>query len=183
MLGGLSKSHLRQIIRQIILLFPLLFLPHCINLPRSFHAASYRNQTIHLDRNHFYKVGPLSNDWRLAADKNPGIGFKNRVNKASIIAEAVCGRAFEDLSLELLTSNLLAGLENIKKVKTERWQLSGREGLYTSSLAFLDGVAVWLGTVVIKKDNCEFDFWAISKPELDRQVSSDFAVFVKGFDY
>jgi len=98
------------------LLLPIL-LAGCVSLPRSFHALHYRNQTVFLDRHHSYKVGPLSEGWQMQANKNPGILFKHKDYHATIATEALCGAAFEDLSLDLLTEHLLVGLKNIKKSK------------------------------------------------------------------
>ncbi len=139
------------------LLLPIL-LAGCVSLPRSFHALHYRNQTVFLDRHHSYKVGPLSEGWQMQANKNPGILFKHKDYHATIATEALCGAAFEDLSLDLLTEHLLVGLKNIKKSKTETWQLSGREALYTLAQAELDGVAVQLNIVVLKKMNVSLIF-------------------------
>lgn len=155
----------------------------CVSLPRSFHALSYKNQTVYLDRNHFYKVGPLSDDWKITLGKYPGIVFKNRVNEATVVIEAICGGGFEDLSLGLLTQNLVAGLGAIQKLKKENWQLSGRDALHTLAHVTLDGIAVSLDIVILKKGGCEFDFYAISLPQYEAEVSRDFETFVKGFDY
>jgi len=128
-------------------------------------------------------VGSLSPNWKVLKDKGPGVLFRNRENRATIATEAICGAAFEDLSLELLTDHLLTGLKDVKKIKTQEWLLSGREALYTLAGAKLDGVLVQLNIVVTKKDQCQFDFLATSLPQFGKAVSEDFENFVKGFDY
>lgn len=155
----------------------------CVNLPRSFHALSYNNQTVYLDRNHHYKVGFLPEGWKLTKDKGPGIIFRDQNSKAIIATEAICGDAFEDLSLGLLTSHLLAGLKEVKKIREEIWKISDREALTTLVSADLDGVPVEINIAVIKKNGCQFDFLATTRPEFGESVSKDFETFVKGFDY
>lgn len=167
-------------------LFLLFLAGGCLSLPRSFHAVSYKNQTVFIDRYHSYRVGPLSPDWVLLKKEKksePGIAFKNVKNRAFIVTQAVCGKAFEDLSLELLTGHLFADLSRPQKIRQERWHLSGREALYTAARAGLDGVTVQINVAVLKKNKCQFDFWAISRPESGPEVSDDFEGFVRGFEY
>lgn len=160
-----------------------LFCVSCVHLPRSFHALTYRNQTVYLDRHHYYKVGFLPEGWKLTKGKGPGIIFRDQNSKATIATEALCGRAFEDISLSLLTDHLFAGLKDVKKIKSDSWQLSNREALYTEARANLDGVSVQINVVVIKKNQCQFDFLTTSRPEFGAQTREDFLNFVKGFDY
>lgn len=155
----------------------------CLSLPRSFHAMSYKNQTVTLDRNHYFKVGPLSEEWKVSTGQYPGIVFKNSVNEATITTEAVCGGGFEDLSLGLLTQNVLAGLGEPQKLKSEIWQIGDREALHTLTHATVDGVEVALDIVILKKDQCEFDFYAITVPKYAASVFDAFEGFVKGFQY
>lgn len=152
-------------------------------LPRSFHALSYKNQQVTLDRQHRFKVGPLSEAWRLLPKKGPGLIFKHRFTGATLATEASCGGAFEDISLPMLTDHLMAGLKASKKIKEERWRLSSREALYSQWRTSLDGAPVALNIVVIKKTRCTFDFLAISMPQYAASMADDFENFVKGFDY
>ncbi len=167
------------------ILVPVFFLlfAGCVSLPRSFHAMNYKNQTVYFDRNHYYKVGALSKDWKQSLQKEPGIVFKNSETEATIATEAICGAGFQDAPLRLLTTNLFSGMADVQRMSEEQWMLSGRAALYTKAMATLDGVPVSLNIVVIKKDNCEFDFYAISIPEYDASVKGEFLGFVKGFDY
>lgn len=161
----------------------LLFLPSCISLPRSFHALNYRDQKVFIDRHHYYSVGPLSSAWQKTKNQNPGIIFRHSPSGATLATEAICGAAFEDLSLTILTNHLLVGLENVQKTKEEEWSLSGRKALYTQAQASLDGVPVLLNLVVIKKDRCQFDFMGVAPPKWGEAVTKDFIHFVEGFDY
>lgn len=155
----------------------------CLSLPRSYHALEYHHQKVYLNKHHYYIVGPLSSDWLISKSKKPGIVFKNIKNRASLATEATCGSAFEDLPLELLTNHLFAGIRLAKKIRKETWQLSGRAGLYTEVLGELDGAPVHLNIFVIKKEQCQFDFFAISTPNFQKEITQDFEKFVKGFHY
>ena len=159
------------------------FLTGCFSFPRSFHALRYRNQKIFIDEHHYYQVGPLPKEWQKKASQNPGILFRHQKTKATLATEALCGAAFEDLPLEILTGHLLTGLEEVKKIKEESWTLSGRKTLYTQASAGLDGVPVLLNIAVVKKNSCEFDFLSVATASGAEQITNDFLNFVKGFSY
>ncbi|OGQ47907.1 MAG: hypothetical protein A3H42_01340, partial [Deltaproteobacteria bacterium RIFCSPLOWO2_02_FULL_46_8] len=143
-----------------------LFFAGCVSIPRSFHALTYRKQSVYLSKDRFYRVGPLSAEWKQTASKNKaGVYFHNKVTGARIATEAICGAAFEDLSLKILTEQVLSELQNVKKQKQENWMLSDRAALYSIYSAALDGVPVQLNILVTKKDQCQFDFWAVSNPK------------------
>ena len=160
-----------------------LFFSACVSLPRSFRAMNYRNQAVYLDRNHYYKVGPLSGDWKQIPEIQPGVVFKNKITEATIATESLCGGSFEDVPLTMLTNQLLAGMKDVKKTVQQDWMLGGREALYTEVMATLDGVPVSLDIVILKKDDCQFDFYAISLPEHHADTRDAFLNFVKGFEY
>lgn len=165
------------------LMFVAGFLAACIHLPRSFHALHYQNQRVYLDKNHYYQVGPLSKEWRKLSRQEPGIVFKHGPTGATLATAAVCGAAFEDLPLAMLTRHLFAGLDQVTKQSEERWVLSGRGALYTEAEARLDGVPVTLQIVVTQKNRCQFDFWLVAPAGTGEGVRQDFLAFVKGFDY
>lgn len=144
---------------------------------------SYRNQAVYFDRNHFYRVGPLSGDWIWTREKSPGIVFRNKTTDATIATEAICGGAFEDVPLMMLTNHLFDGMNGVKRITQQDLTLGGRDALYTEATAAMDGVPVSLDIVVLKKNGCEFDFYAISLPKHHADTKDDFLQFVKGFEY
>lgn len=174
---------MRERHRFVFFFLTTVFWTSCVSLPRSFHALSYKNQEVTIDRHHSYLVGPLSPSWQRLKNENPGIVFKHQSTGSTLATEALCGAAFEDLSLKVLSGQLLAGLENVQKIKEESWVLSGREALYTELQANLDGVPVLLNLVVLKKNRCQFDFLNVAPLKEARPVTEDFLKFVKGFDY
>ncbi|MDZ4224957.1 MAG: hypothetical protein U1D33_03525, partial [bacterium] len=103
--------------------------------------------------------------------------------EATIATEALCGGGFEDVPLRMMTNQLFAGMKETKKTLQQDWTLGGRAALYTEVSAVLDGVSVSLDVVVLKKDSCEFDFYAISLPQHHEETRDDFLRFVKGFEY
>lgn len=95
----------------------------------------------------------------------------------------MCGGAYEDLSLKRMTEHLFAGLQDVRRSREEIWRLSGREALHTEAQAALDGAPVNLNVLVIKKNECQFDFFAVSSAAHAEETARDFEQFVKGFDY
>ena len=78
---------------------------------------------------------------------------------------------------------MLSGLQEVKKIKEEAWTLSERKALYTQAAASLDGVPVLLELVVIKKNQCQFDFMGVTPAGTGKTTTGDLVQFVKGFDY
>lgn len=169
--------------RRLLLLGSAFVLIGCVALPRSFRALSYKNNIVTMDRHHRFRVGELSEQWVRLPKKGPGILFQNRASGATLATEALCGGAYEDLSLKRMTEHLFAGLQDVHRKKEEMWRLSGREALYTQVRATLDGAPVHLNIAVIKKNECQFDFLAVSGEAFAEATAQDFEKFVKGFDY
>lgn len=130
-----------------------------------------------------YQVGPLPKEWKMEKSQGPSILFEHRKTGSTITTQAFCNELFEDLPLSVLTNHLFVGLENVKRVSKEEWQLSQRDALYTKATADVDGVPVFLNIVIVKKNRCSFDFFNI-QPQAERQdLTNDFLQFVKGFSY
>lgn len=130
-----------------------------------------------------YQVGPLGASWRRVSLGIAAITFRNRAWQSSISTDAYCDQAYDDAPLAALTRHLFAGLQEIRVESEESIMLDGRGALRTSLQATLDGVPVRLQTVVIKKNECLFDFYLVSPPEYFLEALSDFESFYQGFAY
>lgn len=131
-----------------------------------------------------YGVGDLSTGWKRGnVSPYKVLVFYNDEYKSSIETDAFCGRSFDDASLRVLTSHLHAGISD-KKTKSESpMMLDGREALRSVVEGKVDGIAVIIDSVVIKKDNCLFDFVLISNPTKVSSAVVDFEKFFGGFRY
>ena len=67
--------------------------------------------------------------------------------------------------------------------RTRDFRLADRDALRTRVHARLDGVAVRLELVVLKKNGCLFDLTYIAAPEVFAAGYADFERVVNGFDY
>jgi hypothetical protein len=110
-----------------------------------------------------FEVGPLGAGW-----KPVDLGDENDAAWASeggaiIQANASCSPDL-DIPLEALTQHLLIGFTERNTLETTRVPLDGREALRSHITAKLDGVARELLLVVVKKNDCVYDFALISPP-------------------
>lgn len=136
-----------------------------------------------LTKKGFYQVGELPSDWERILKGNAMIAFRNAANGSSIATDAFCDQAYDDSSLNMLTRHLFAGLQELKVLKEEPFDMDGRGALRTLFSASLDGVPVKVDAVVIKKNWCLFDFYLVSSPQKYEQAVGAFETFYRGFAY
>ncbi len=131
-----------------------------------------------------YGVGPLPSSWRQKQVGNYKVlVLYNDAYQSSIETDAFCDRSFDDASLKVLTNHLHAGITD-KKTKSENPMMLDSRGAFRSVVSGkVDGVEVILDSVVVKKDNCLFDFVLISKPSKYSSALPDFENFFGGFRY
>jgi hypothetical protein len=131
-----------------------------------------------------FEVGPIPERWR-ALDEAGGdselasFAFRDDRNHVTVGGTGRCGRDGDDVPLRALTQHLTLGFTERSDEAEEKLTLDGREALRTEMQARLDGVPKFLIFVVIKKDECVYDFWRIAD-HADRDAS-DFDRFVQGF--
>lgn len=155
----------------------------CFHGRQGFGVTDYKGQTVFLKKNLFYHVGALSSDWRHMATSAKAIAFHNDNLGATISTDAFCGASFEDLPLKTLTGHLFAGTAKHNVVKENELTLDDRGALRTIATGTVDGVALKFDSVVIKKNNCTFDFIYISPPENYDGGVRGFEVFYNGFKF
>lgn len=132
----------------------------------------------------FYGVGPLPSTWkRSQVGKYKVLVFYNDAYQSSIETDAFCDHSFDDASLKVLTSHLHAGLSKAKTKSESPLMLDARGALRSIASGTVDGVEMMMDSVVIKKDNCLFDFVLISTPSKYSSAVSDFESFFGGFRY
>jgi hypothetical protein len=136
-----------------------------------------------LTKKGFYRVGELSPDWERILKGNAMIAFRNSQFGSSIATDAFCDQAYDDSPLPMLTRHLFAGLQDLKVIKEEPFEMDGRGALRTLFQASLDGVPVKVDAVVIKKNWCLFDFYLVSPPQQYEAAAPAFETFYRGFSY
>src|SRR4030095_4055785 len=162
----------------------LSLLPACFGgVDKTGKVKSYAPGVVHTEKG-FYNVGPLSESWKL--ERIPPykmINFYSAEFKSSIETDAFCDDAFDDASLQVLTTHLHFDLTD-RKIKSEKeFMLDNRGALRTVALGKVDGVEIVLDSVVLKKNNCLFDFVLVGDPAHHGKAAVDFENFFGGFKY
>lgn len=128
-----------------------------------------------------YAVGKLEGNWRQLDLSENDLAFYNSTFGAVIQANSTCRRDYEDASLGTLTSHLFNGLTARRVHHRERRTIDRRAALYTELTAKLDGVTVRAALLVVKKNECVFDFSYIARPWNFGSGLGQFYRFVYGF--
>ena len=131
-----------------------------------------------------YQVGLLSQDWvKEKLGRYKALYLYNAKAKASIESEAYCDASFDDASLKTLTTHLHFDLKNKKVISEKELKLDARSALHTLAEGSVDGSPFILETVVIKKDNCLFDFALVVPPLYYDLAKKDFENFYSAFQF
>lgn len=128
-----------------------------------------------------YTVGQLNKRWRRINVAENDLAFFNPSFNTIIQANSTCRADYEDASLSTLTSHLFNGLTNRKVIKQDERIIDRRAALYTEMSARLDGVEVYLAILLLKKDECVFDFAYYARPSTFGSGIGDFHRFIFGF--
>jgi hypothetical protein len=127
-----------------------------------------------------YRFAPLGPGWKYLSLSENDAAFYSPGTGHSIAVNATC-RGHEDAPLEVLTQHLLMGFTDRVKVEQDKEPMAQREALRSHYMAKLDGVPVELLLVVLKKDNCVYDFTYVSPPGRLAEKEPDFERVVQSF--
>ncbi len=111
-----------------------------------------------------YKIGALDSSWRPIKLAENDIAFYNKTYAALIQVNSTCRKDYEDVSLKILTDHLFYGLQDRKLILQEKRRVARRAALYTEMEASLDGVRVKTAVLVLKKNECIYDFTYLTRP-------------------
>lgn len=128
-----------------------------------------------------YKIGPVNRDWRKVKFTQNDIAFYNSQYKAIVQINATCRKDYEDTTLKNLTDHLIYGFRDRKFIVQEKRKIDRRDALYTELKAKLDGVSVQAALLVIKKNECIFDFAYITRPWNFKRGINTFHRVIYGF--
>lgn len=117
-----------------------------------------------------FRVTGLSAPWeRVAVGEHNDLAWSNASLAAIAQVNATCDQPDQDVPLSTLTRHLLNGFTAYTFPPTDAADMQtvpmdGREALRTHLVAKLDGVPRELLLVVMKKDDCIYDFALIAPP-------------------
>lgn len=87
----------------------------------------------------------------------------------------------QEVNLGQLTNQLLLGISNLRNKKEENLTIENETALQTTIEGEIEHQLMNLKTVVLKKNNCIYDFMYIARPENFKENEKDFSQFVYSF--
>ena len=127
-----------------------------------------------------YHVGALPPGWeRVKLSQDDLAWYTGRTGHA-LSVNATCGE-YEDAPLDVLTRHLVMGFTERLEVEQHKVVLDEREALRTRYRAKLDGVPVELLLLVLKKNQCIYDFTYVAPLGRYEERLADFEALVRGF--
>ncbi len=132
-----------------------------------------------------YDIGSLNAPWKIQSQKKedgPDKIFVSEQTGSVIAVNSLCDR-YKDSSLRTLTKDLTRSYSDEEFVKQESLYVDEREALKTSVKGKMDGVPMESVYVVLKKNDCLFDFSLHAKDQLTDQERNDFDSFIAGFKF
>ncbi len=126
-----------------------------------------------------YRVGTLSPVWeRVKLSQNDLAWYTEDTGHALQVNSTCQG---EDVPLDVLTRHLLMGFTERQAVAEEKVVVDEREALRSRYRAKLDGVPVELLFLVLKKDQCVYDFTYVAPLGRFEERLEGFESLVRGF--
>ena len=135
-----------------------------------------------------FRVDALGAPWeRLSVGEQNDLAWSNRPLAAIAQVNSTCDQPDQDVPLQALTRHLLNGFTAytfppVDEADLQTVPMDGREALRTHVVAKLDGVPRELLLVVMKKDDCIYDFALVAPPGAQfEQARPDFERLVTSF--
>lgn len=133
-----------------------------------------------------YETGSLPASWQRRGDDQKESSadqiYSNAKTNAYIAINSMCQR-YPDSSLESLMRQLMVPISQSEVSDQHTRMIDEREALQTSVKGLLDGVAVEAQFLVLRKNECIFDFSLISRGHLNSEDLAAFEKMVSGFHY
>ncbi len=145
-------------------------------------VVSYQNGTVQT-RGGSFQVGILPTDWNLTKFQYDAILFNRPNLQQSISVDSFCKSSADDAALNILTRQIIQGIQNEKITYQKTITLDGKEALHTLVKGVFEGSPINLETVVLRMNKCVFDFVYVTVPENYSDGALDFEKFYQGFHF
>mgnify|MGYP006273333813 CR=1 FL=1 len=106
-----------------------------------------------------------------------------KLNSGSTVTLTSSCQGIRQVSLKNLTKDLLLGARKIKFIRQEPLIIAQTEALFSHVNATVEGKAFQLMFVVLRKNNCVFDFSLVSPQPIPQNELEEFLNFAKSFNY
>lgn len=175
-------------IRGILVTLALFFVltqPSCLFKKTELTGVmSYRDGKVYLKKNNYYRVGKLPAGWKWMETRARAASFYNPQLRSSISTNAFCGPKVENSAMSALGGDMISALEQRKVISEKEIDLGDRKAMRRFFTGTLDGSSVAVDYVVLRKDGCLFDFYAVTPGDKkSEEVSAIFEDFYQGFEF
>jgi hypothetical protein len=111
------------------------------------------------------------------------VAFQSQSSASIISINSACRQRIEDTTLDLrsFTQELLLGVVLVTEKQEVQLTVSGLSALETTAQGLLNGQAVKIRTVVLRREDCIFDLMYVARPDRFIIKESEFKKFVQGF--
>lgn len=162
----------------LIFLFVCHFLFSCAPHKQRGGILTYEKNKVNTASGKF-QVGALPEGWQKPKIHHQQLLYENDIFQATIVTDAHCGRQFVDSPLPRLARDLFDRMDHIKINSQKNMTVDGREAFYLQGSGNVDGIALKMSTVVMKKNFCLYDFVYFAPPETFAQGEKDFVSYVR----
>ncbi len=105
------------------------------------------------------------------------------ISTGSVLSvSSLCDR-YSTAPLTRLVRTPLTPLAHYKELDAQKLRLDNRDAEQLHVSGTLDGVKVEIVMIVLRKNECIFDFSLQSSPQIQKNVKNDFLTMVKGFSF
>ncbi len=111
-----------------------------------------------------YSVGNPGEGWKAQSPGSADHAWYHPEIFGTIYTSANCGKRYEDGRLEDLATHLTFGIASGLPTRDEMLRLDNRDALVRIWDGNIDGVAVKVGAVVTKKNDCLYDLLYFAPP-------------------
>lgn len=123
---------------------------------------------------------PNSKVFKSISSENIDHGWRNNKNGNTITFISDCGNPY-DPSLESIEAGIVSGLQDLKRISTEKPMYNSRASRNSVYTGNVDGIASKVELIVFKKNNCIYVLSYLAVDKYFAENHQDFKNFTEGF--
>jgi hypothetical protein len=128
-----------------------------------------------------YQLSLPGNSWAVLPGGSAELELQRKNPDGGMLADATCGSPAAGRPLAVLTRHLTFGLGHRETVETAQSEVGGRQAERTVVRGTVDGADVAVEAVVLKGQQCVYDFMYVAPAGAFESGRGDFRAFVESF--
>ena len=120
--------------------------------------------------------------WKVLPPSEGAQRLYQHVSGSILSVSSLCDR-YATAPLSRLVRNPLTPLGAYKELESKKLRIADRDAEQLHVSGSLDGVKVEVVMIVLRKNECVFDFSLQASPQIQNAVKNDFLNMVKGFSF